>query len=369
MKDSAFSKIEEMDRHFKSLPPSEGLVWKDAFEPCFNLGGHGWSKEAVAHRSFRRLPERALPQCPEAVRQISLAPAGVYLAFATDASEIAVRICNRDTVVMAHMPLTGSAGAELYTRDAARRWVPLATAVPSVENRRFERRLIREVRRGVQEYRLYLPLYKCVEEVSLGFSPGAVVLPGLEATEKKPIVFYGTSITQGGCANTAGSDFVSLVGRLMEANTLNLGFSGNGKGEAVIARLVSELDAQIYVLNYDANCTPEGFEQTLPEFVRILRADHPQTPIVLLGTVGLNGAWWDAPLRALLTKRRDAMMRYYLKAKEAGDANLHFIDGEGLLPSGLSGAFVDGSHPTSGGFFTMAQRLVPHLELIRAWEP
>ncbi len=367
MRMSAFSRIEEIDRHFKSEPPSEGLLWLDAFDPRLSLRGHGWREEAVAARSFRRIPERAAAGLSEAVQKLSWAPASLFLSFFSDATELSVRICNENTASMSHMPLTGSAGVELYMRDGVQ-WVPLATAVPGLDNRLFERRLVRGWTPIIREYRLYLPLYKGVEEICLGFSPQARILANPRSKENKPILFYGTSITQGGCANTPGSDFVSIVGRLLDSDTINLGFSGNGKGEPEVARLIAEVDAQMFVLNYDANCELERLKKSLPEFFRILRERHPRTPVVLLGTVPLSSALWDAGLRELLAARRDTLMRFYLHAKDAGDEGIYFIDGEGILPPGLTGAFVDGSHPTSGGFSIMAERLAPHLARIRNWQ-
>src|SRR5437867_1827923 len=59
---------------------------------------------------------------------------------------------------------------------------------------------------GKREYLLYLPLYNGVSSVEIGV-PRANQLHKADARpaeRQKPIVFYGTSITQGGCASRPG---------------------------------------------------------------------------------------------------------------------------------------------------------------------
>ncbi len=363
MSDSAFSRIEQIDRNFaQASDAGDGLEWLDAFDPRLTLRGLGWPTEAYALRSFRRAPERAVHTLSESVQYLTRCPASVFLSFSTDASDLSVRVCNQNTDSMNHMPPVGSAGVELYIRDG-HQWIPAAVAIPPKDNRMFERPLVQKLPHQMREYRLYLPLYNWLEELHLGFSANATILPSPAPTHK-PILFYGTSITQGGCANTAGSDFVSILGRILNIDTINFGFSGSGRGEPEVAQLIREVDASLFVLDYAANCEPERLRDTLPPFVRILREAHPHTPIVLLSAPGFNKGEWDSNFRATCTGRRDNTLRFYIQRKDEGDQNIHFIDGEGLLPAGLTGTYVDGVHPTSAGFIMMAERLAPQLGVI-----
>ncbi len=339
------------------------LQWVGAFDTRLGLGGLGWAAENRRRRNFHRLPRRAGLVLSKGVRAEMKSPAGVFLAFATDSPRIAVRLELASEPAMNHMTMVGSAGAELFARDGAA-WHSLAVAKPPLRRTRFEAMLVERMVPEMREFRLYLPLYKEVKSVSLGFAPDADLRPG-PAPEERPIVFYGTSITQGGCANTAGSDFVSGLGRMLDAETINLGFSGSGKGEPEVAHLVSELDAGIYVLDFLANAPNDTLARVLPAFMKILRKRHPSTPIILLGCVVFDQAQWDPGIQSLLDQRRDTSMRAYLGAKESGDNNLHFIDGNGLIPPGVAGAYSDSSHPTSYGFAMMAERLAPQFRVIR----
>lgn len=364
MSQSAFSRIEDLDRNFKNLPNAEGLTWLDAFDSRLTIRAHGWLEEATQTRSFRRFPDRAAGQFSEAIQQLSYCPASVFIAFQTDSPDISVRVANRNSQMMSHMPLTGSAGVELYMLEEGR-WIPLFVAVPPSGNAKYERRLMWDMPQRMREFRLYLPPYKELEELNLGFAPDSTVQP-CPATSK-PIVFYGTSITQGGCANTAGSDFVSTIGRLLGIDTINLGFSGNGKGEPEMAHLIGEIDAELFVINYASNCDLPRLQATLPGFLRILREKHPHIPLVLQGPV-CNLLSWDRKYYDLMGSLREELMSWFLKLRQAGDSHIHFIDGDGLLPAGSSGTYVDGRHPTSYGFAIMAERIVDQLRIIRHWE-
>ncbi len=362
MSNSGPSNIEKIDRNFAvSSDTSDGLIWLDAFDRRLSLRGHGWVGEAIAARSFRRAPERAVHTLTESVQYLTQCPASVFLSFHTDTQELSVRVRNKNTEYMNHITRVGSAGMELYVRDGTQ-WLPYSQTIPPSDAAVFQQPLLQGQPRILREFRLYLPLYMWLEELTLGFSADAQIHPS--PSKHKPILFYGTSITQGGCANTAGSDFVSILGRMLDIDTINFGFSGSGRGEPEVAQLIREVDASMFVLDYAANCEPERLRDTLPPFVQILREAHPNTPIVVVGPLGFNKSEHSLYYRNTSEGRRDNSIRFYIQRKDAGDTNIHFIDGEGLLPIGITGTYVDGVHPTSAGFAMIAERLFPQLAVI-----
>lgn len=359
-------RLEQIDRNFQSKTGEKTLRWIDAFDKKVALRGLAWLKENRRKKSFRRLPDRAAQELSEGVQVLSRFPASAFLSFFTDSADISVRMEIANLEQMDHMPATGQSGAELYFRDG-QNWYAAAVAKASLTETTFTRSLIEGATREHREYRIYLPLYKELTKISIGIEPKAKIEPA-PAKNTHPVFLYGTSITQGGCANTAGSDFVSQVGRMLDTEVINFGFSGNGKGEPEIARLISEIDAEMFVLDYVANVDPERLRDTLPPFVSILRAKHPTTPIVLVGNVPYDQTLWHEATRSRLDHKRDVMMSFYLATKAAGDSNIHFIDGNSLLIPGQSGTYVDGVHPTSGGFSKIAERLAPQLASILLWK-
>ena len=361
---SRAKRLEKIDKNFKPKAAAPDLHWIDAFDSRLALRGLGWLNENRKIKSFRRLPERAEASMSANVRILSHHPASAFLAFFSDTSTLSVRGANPDADTMHNMPDTGSRGMELYFREGMQ-WLPMATAMPSPGNPQFDCALVSGLSLGMREYRLYLPLYKGLSHLSLGFSRGAKVKPAPAPRETKPIFFYGTSITQGGCASTAGTNFISILGRMLDTEVINFGFSGSGRGEPEVAELIREIDAEMFVLDYVANCDSARLQETLAPFVRIVREKRPRAPIVLLGAVAFNQVLWNKDMREEINAKRDLMMRFYLETKAAGDANLHFIDGWGVLPAGLTSAYVDGIHPTNAGFAIMAERLAPLLTMIR----
>lgn len=357
-------RVEDIDKNFKASSGKQSLQWIDAFDRRLALRGFAWAVENRKHKNFRRLPDRMDAGLSEGVQFLSHQPASGFLSFFATASDLSVRMTVEDTAQMNHMPATGMAGAELYFRDGSA-WIPAGTAIPNQTEVSFTSALIENGPKVRREYRLYLPLYKRLKTLAMGFSPAAKVSPAPAPKDTKPIFFYGTSITQGGCASTAGSDFVSTVGRLLDTEVVNFGFSGSGRGEPEVARLIRKVDAEMFVLDFQANADAETLDTVLPEFIRLLREKHPTTPLVLVGNPGYDQRLRAAEARDRIDRKRDIGMKVYLDKKAAGDPAIHFIDGYGLLPGGMSGAYVDGVHPTSHGFAIMAERLAPQLRTIR----
>lgn len=347
----------------KPEPPKK-LLWLDAFDRRLALRGLAWMDENRAAKQFRRFPDRAEKYASKAVKELSHCTAGVFLSFFTDSAEISVRMKVANHTPMTHMPSTGMVGAELFFKEN-NAWHPATTARPAASDTSFEGQLFHSALPKLCEYRLYFPLYKKLEEISLGFVRGSKIEPAPAPKDTKPIFFYGTSITQGGCANTTGSDYVSTLGRALNTEVINFGFSGSGRGEPGMARLIRQIDAEIFVLDFLTNAPEATLDEVLPEFIRLLREKRRETPIVIISGPAFNQILWDPARRAIIDRKRDTAMRTYLKRKDAGDKNIHFIDGSALLPAGLTGTYVDGVHPTSHGFAIMAERLEPQLRALR----
>jgi hypothetical protein len=103
-------------------------------------------------------------------------------------------------------------------------------------------------------YRLHLPTYMATSDVSIGVdSAAASVRPDSSHIGKeKPIVWYGTSILQGGVASRPGQVNTHIVSRALETEIFNFGFSGNGIMELSVAQYLTEIDASMIIV--DCNC-------------------------------------------------------------------------------------------------------------------
>jgi N-acyl-D-aspartate/D-glutamate deacylase len=315
-----------------------GFEWVDA--TTLTLEGRGW---ADAARPYRRLPARAEALVTPAVWQASQHAAGIAVRFVTDSPRIAA-IWDGGRP-MAHMAATANCGLDLYRRGEDGAWVFCGVGKPRPW--RTTATLASRLPAEPTEYMLCLPLYKSVSELQIGVDAGASLRPG-PVRETRPIVFYGTSMTQGGCASRAGMGHASILGRRLDREVINLGFSGAGKMEPAMADLLGELDASLYVLECLPNMTTAMVAERVEPFVRRLRGLRPATPILLV----------ESPLGGAGNAGNAALREAHAKLEAGGVTGIHYLVGPPQL-AGAENGTVDGTHPTDLGFERMAGAYEP----------
>jgi lysophospholipase L1-like esterase len=337
----------------QTTPAETSLRWFDARELC--VEGKGW---ADTSDFYDRLPAKAQGVVRPPVWNLSRDSAGMSVRFTTDATAISVRWTLRQaSLAMSHMPASGVSGVDLYVRQRRGwRWVGAARPDKSVTT---EKVLVSGLAAARHEFRLYLPLYNGVETVAIGVAAGKGVSPAEPATVK-PIVFYGTSITQGGCASRPGMAYPAILGRRLDWPTINLGFSGNAHSEPELARLLAELDPAVYVLDPLPNMTGEMVATRLAPFVATLRQAHPRTPIVLVESVAFPAGALVIETRERVADKNARLREIYRALTRSGQQKLFYVPAGRLIGEDGDGT-VDGVHPTDLGFVRMADALEPVL--------
>jgi len=334
-------------------------LWYDA--RALDVEGKGW---ADTEPFFHRLPARAKGKVREAVWGLGTHTAGMCVRFVTDAGDIAARwtVTSRN-LAMDHMPATGVSGLDLYVKDDGQwRWIGVGRPKQSPTN---EVTLAGGIPKGRHEYLLYLPLYNGVETLLIGIPPGAVLCkaPPRPPERAKPIVYYGTSIAQGGCANRPGMAHTAILGRRLDWHVINLGFSGNGTLDPEVGELMAELDAAMYVIDCCPNMSPELITQRAEPFVMELRRARPDTPIVLVENIAYQKGYFLPESRQAYQSKNQALRKAYEALLKRGISKMYYVPGETLL--GTDGeATVDGSHCTDLGFQRFADALEPALRAI-----
>jgi hypothetical protein len=269
---------------------------------------------------------------------------------------------------MNHMAATGSHGLDLYSRPwtegsgaqakpgragsgaqaEKQAWRYVATGRPKAGFTTAV--LVRDQKREAREYLLYLPTYGRVTSVSLGLAAGSMVKAGPARPEGEgPLVFYGTSITQGGCASRSGMGHTAILGRWLDREVINLGFSGSGKSEPGMIRLVAELKGAVFVLEPLPNMTTEQVRERMGPALEEIRRHHPKAPVLLVSNPLLSD---DHP--------QNVALRQVFEAKRKGDRALVLLPSKGQL-DGRENGTVDGVHPTDLGFLRMAEAYEPVL--------
>jgi len=334
------------------------LNWMPVTSAKVDVAGLPWFQEN--HGEFWRLPVRSKDTFPKEVWNLALDPTGGRIRFRTDSSSVALRLEWPHPPGMRNMHFFGQSGVDLYVHDTYR-----GTAVPdkdAVPGKVYEHVYFRNQPRVMRDITIYLALYSPVKVLEIGLDKNAAVELAVPFAVTRPLVFYGTSITQGGCASRAGMSYQAILGRRLNLNHVNLGFSGNGKGEASVARAVAEIDASMFVLDFAQNNSDvDSLAQVYDPFIGTLRERHPDTPIVAITPIyaasEATGGQRNEQMRALIRKvvsRRIA----------AGDTHLQLVEGTDLLgPSRVDG-LVDGTHPNDLGFQWMADGLAERLRKV-----
>ncbi|MCA9264887.1 MAG: hypothetical protein KDA60_13600 [Planctomycetales bacterium] len=324
----------------------DGVEWYDVQD--IGVEGKAW---ADTESFFDRLPAKAKDMVRSPVWALSQDSAGMCVRFVTDAQKLRARwSLRRERLAMPHMPATGASGVDLYVRhEGTWRW--LATGRPQAAENNVE--LISGILPGKREYLLYLPLYNGVNSIEIGVPQGNQVARASLPADRKPIVFWGTSITHGASASRPGMCHPAILGRRLERPVVNLGFSGNGRMEPEVAQLVAEIDAAVYVIDCLPNITgPVVAERTRP-LVEIIRAERPDTPIVLVEDRTYANAFLIPSKQARHEESRAALRTAFEAMQADGIPELHYLEGPRLL--GADGEdTVDSSHPTDLGFWRQA---------------
>ena len=343
------------------LTDGSDVVWRDIAETPFRLSGLPFRKNG---RPLRRLPELPDGAIPEAVDMLAWHTSGATLGFRTDSDRICLRVRLACSKVMDHMTAIGSGGFDLYMGSPERRIFCASTRFPA-NAAEYSVILIKGVpAEGIREYLLEFPLYSNVESLEIGLTPGAKLEAPTPWSSDKRVVIYGTSITQGGCASRPGMCMANMLSRRWNMEVVNLGFSGSGKGEPEVLKLVADVpDPALFVLDYVVNAGLKGFRETLPGAVDIIRNRHGQVPIALLTPMHLCRELW-VPQRAAEFQEVCAIMRDEAERRRAaGDANVHYVDGTVDAPDWYE-FMVDGVHLTDLGFYMQTQKVAPQLEKI-----
>ncbi len=340
---------------------ADGTVWLDADDPRFRLDGFAFRAPGGP---FRRL--EADPALPESVRVLAGHTSGGMLTFCTDSRRIRLRVQLKDISRHDHMAMTGNNGFDLYLGPAGRRRFAAVTRF-AWDASGYEVQLLERQTGKMEEFQLNFPLYSGVESFALGLEDGSKLAPPAPWTNPEPVVIYGSSITQGGCASRPGSSFPAILSRALDRPFLNFGFSGSGKGEpAVIEAIARVKKPALFVLDYQANAGAAGIRATLAGAIDTLRRKHSAVPVLVVSRIRWNRELLEtgsdfmhgAEAEEAIAFQRDEVER----RRAAGDRLVFFLNGETLTGADWHECTVDGVHPTDLGFHRMAAGLLPVLD-------
>lgn len=332
-----------------------GMNWYDPMKSPFVLSGFPWLEQDGV---YRRLPVQPDVTVPAPVDALANCTAGGQIRFRTNSAQLKLRVKLDGVADMNHMPASGQCAFDCYVEHEGQLYYHSTGRYP-LPLSEYETVLMTVGSGEIRTIVLYFPLYRGVKEVLIGIEESAELLPP-PPMDTRRVIYYGTSITQGGCATRAGMAFTNIIGRHIPLEHINLGFSGNGKGEPELAKLVADItDPAMLVLDYDANSSVESMAATLPGFLRIYRERHPDIPILVVSRIPFAGDRFNPELRAQADEKRQIQRSNVERCRAEGDKRVYFLDGTTLLGDNYEECTVDGVHPTDLGFLRMADNLTP----------
>lgn len=360
--------IRKIDKNFDTtFVAPEDIEWFSVRELPFSIHGIFYSEEEGL---FRRMPKEVADATSASVSHLSKHTAGGRVRFSTNSPYVAIHVEEPFEEPFAHMTMAGRYGFSIFANNTfvgsiMPSYRQITSADPSLGgNSTIAFGGVKNpyvAKDGVYQAEIFLPLYSKISKLYIGLQKECILDAPRDYKHKKPVVFYGSSITQGGCASKPGDDYISRLSRILDTDFVNLGFAGGAKGEQVIADYIAAQEASVFVLDYDHNAAEiKLLRETHFNLYETVRKANPTTPIIMMTMPTID----EYQTRDVYWRRREVIFKTIERAKELGDENVYLIDCYGCFGKLVGGecGTVDNCHPDSLGFLRMAEALLPTLK-------
>ena len=343
-------RIQDLDANFKfDTVTQEDIEWVSALDERVSLYGVYYDED---ERSFVRMPSSVTKQVSENVERLAKRASGGRVRFITNSPYIAIRSVNVDTGLGHHFTLVSNYGYSIYSEEGYHAMLsPTFDLLRANQGGDIAYEGIKHFGAKKRQYTICMPPYGQVRALFIGIQKGSILKKAKPyKNEHAPVVFYGSSITQGGCVSRPGQDYTAMCTRDLKLHYLNFGFSGNCRGELVLADYFATLPMSVFVLDYDHNAPNADFLSSTHEaFYLRLRALRPDLPIVMVTRPTHTSQWRERKVVVLAT---------YERALANGDENVYYVDGSKFFPEALRPyTTVDEVHPNDLGFYLMAKKM------------
>ena len=339
--------ISEIDSNFAvgKTVEKDDIVFYDAEEEPFKI--YGLFRE---DDRFCRMPGATAKAVGEGVYFLHTHSAGGRVRFRTNSSYAAI---SARLDKLGRVPNTSSAGFDIYADNEYRG----TYRPPSGIDGGYES-VVELGDSEDKEITVNFPVYCDVKKLFIGLQKDSCLAAAAPYRDILPVVYYGSSITQGGCASRPGMTYQAIISRKLNLDYINLGFAGNAKAEPEIAEYIKNLPMSVFVYDYDHNApSVEHLFNTHERMFKEVREQNPDLPIIIL----------PRP-KYCITEEEKIRLRIiqatYENAINSGDRNVYFIDNSLLMELCKNDGTVDNCHCTDLGFFSMACKIGKLIEKI-----
>ena len=341
---------------FATAASAQDLKWTEGR----TLTVEGKAGDGKRDHFYDRMPSWAKDSARTELWELAQHSAGLCIRFSTNSSNVHVRWTLRFDINMPHLTGCVTNGIDLYALDeqsGSWLWAGLAKPYKKADN---SGAILKNLPKEMRHYILYLPMYNGVDSVFIGTDNDAAILPLARESKHKPIVFYGTSIMQGASASRCGLTATAILGRFFNVETVNLGFSGNARMEKVIGEVMTSIDASCYVLDCLPNMTTEMINERALAFVKQLKAEKPNTPIILVACSPNEAGWLNKAEEQRINEKNEAFYAVYQELIANGYNDILYVPSDVLIGSDRE-ATIDGSHYNDLGFTRYAEYIKPFI--------
>ena len=302
---------------------------------------------------FQRFPNKYKGSIRKEVWDLSENNAGISIQLKTNSRNLKLKWNVKLDFRMNHMTDAGIKGLDVY-KHVNNQWQYLSTGLP---NSNENEHLIKFNDVNEKTLCFYLPLYDSIIDLDIGIDSDSFLK--FITNDNKPIVFYGTSITQGGCASRPGMAHTNIISRSTIHPCINLGFSGNGHLETEIGDILSKIDAKCFIIDCLPNVGISQIESNLtPLVMSIRKSDNGNAcPIIFVEQPIMHDSYIDE----VVTEKNYILSKKVKECEQLGFKDIHLISQEGSL--GLDHeATVDGVHYNDIGFQRFAKHMLNSIE-------
>lgn len=353
--------IYEIDKNLvqqSELP--EGTKVYDVLNPPFKVYGlHKPTETGLFSRGAQEL--KGDERINSGVHSLITNTTGGRVRFATNSKTIAICVKLPNRTVFSHMTQTGVCGFDMYAEcDGGNRHVK--SFIPPYDVSLLEYTVAHTFEeKKMRELTIHFPLYNDVEKLYIALDEGAELKEAKPYKNEKPIFFYGASSEQGCSASRPGMCHTNILSRWLDSDTVNFAFSGSDKGEPALAEYIAKQPMSVFVHCYGPNSPSlPYYADTYYPFYKIIREKNPDLPIIFMANLVALGAK-NPTYATKIIKRREVVMKAYLKAKSEGDKNVYWIDGFYARGYEAEEGTVDGGHATDLSYNNMAKSMYPLL--------
>ena len=284
---------------------------------------------------------------------------GGRIRFRTNSEKLSLKVFLGKVWGLSYYSKTQAVSFSLYINNHFYKLLSPSKEWSKKDESSFESTIIFEDSK-MKDIDIYFPLYTFIKDVFVGITNSSLIKEPKPYKYELPIVFYGSSTTQGGCASRPGNSYDAFLSQSLKFDYINLGFSGNGKAELEMAEYISKLQMSVFVYDYDYNAeTVEELEKNHERFFKVIRKNNPTLPIILLPKPN------DEPNEKIFKLRKEVIKKTYFNALNNKDYNVFYIELNSLY-KGFWGKShtIDGCHPNDLGFYLMAKEIKPILSKI-----